>query len=190
MCIIEITKKIPNRNQHFLLDKHMNYLKILCKNKKIPVNLLLGIYLIETKYRPLYYRIGEYSIALLGCLLNITIKKPVKNYTIGYCQVGLSSILNYYGRKTYRHVRYIENLTFSDLINIIKSIYYKNNFKICLDVTYSIYEKTIKIGDDYNIQIRQIGKQFNGKYSYGFMLELVVCWLDNYYKRTGSCYLT
>lgn len=158
--------------------KHIKYLRSLSEEYNMPKNLLAGIYLIETNFRPWYFRIGEYTFVILGAFLNMIFKIPLKNYTIGKCQIGISSILNFYGRNIYKHTRYIEHISKEDFLNIVNAMFDKKNFEICAKMVNGFYKRSLNTANNYNFQLRHVGEEFNGRYSYGLLLEEVVCLLD------------
>ena len=113
-----------------LKKKHGKFLRQQCEGSKLSYKICSGIIQIETTYRKKYFRICEYLALTIGIVFNLLLKRPIKNYTIGICQVGISTILSYYGKETYQHLDRIDKLSFCDVYNIIKSIYYKNNILV------------------------------------------------------------
>lgn len=174
-------KKVYNRKRTRWHKNKIIYLNELASFHEIPQNLLVGIYLIETSFRPWYFRIGENILVIFCSILNLLFKKPFKNYTIGRCQIGIASILKYHGRSTYKHTKYITAITVEDLLNIIKSMYYKNNLEICSNMIVPLYKKSFYTANNYNGQLCHVGEEYNGRYSYGLLLEDIVNLLDNSY---------
>ncbi len=137
-------------------------------------NVLLSVLIIETFYRPLWMRVIEYCAVFFGCLQCLLLKLPMKNYTIGKCQLGLATILNFYGHSYYQHSRKILISTFSEIKQIFSIIINKRAIEI---LAYRLQPITHKASCIYpEIQknrIRYIGEQFNGRYSYGMLLSEV-----------------
>lgn len=175
------SKKVYNKKRIKWHKKYIRHLRRLSINYNMPENLLIGIYLIETSFRPLYFRVGEYVLVLLGSFLNLIFMVPLKNYTIGRCQIGIAAILQYYGKDTYKHTKYIKKITIDDFINIVKAMQYKTNFQICAEMVAGYYQKTLYTASSYNLRLRYVGEEFNGRYSYGLLLEDIVNLLDNGY---------
>ena len=160
-------------------SKQINYIEYVCKEKDTPAELekiLISILLIETYYRNLVFRIIEYLFVLgiSSILLNI----PIKNYTIGVCQIGLSYILKYHGFEMYEHVRFIKVLDFSMLKSILSSINYKKNIEVSLWRTMNYYQK-LMIFSDERLIARRIGEKYNGTYEYGLLVEKINNELSN-----------
>ncbi|MBQ2931879.1 MAG: hypothetical protein IJE62_03410 [Clostridia bacterium] len=111
---------------------------------------------------------------MIGIGLNLLFKRPLKNYTIGICQVGISTILSYYGKKTYQHLEKIDRLSLGDVCNIIKGIYYKNNILVfCYRISY-ICGKSYFGEYTESQQAQIVGEEYNGKYLYGLRLQALV----------------
>lgn len=174
-------RRVYNKKRVKWREKNILYLQHLSTQYYMPKNLLVGIYLIETSFRPWYFRIGEYIFVILGCLFNIVFGAPLKNYTIGKCQIGISSILKNSGKNVYKHVRYIRRIDKEDFLNILKAMHYKRNFRICAEMVNDFYERSLHTANNYNSQLRHIGEEFNGRYSYGLLLDDIVCLLDKGY---------
>lgn len=167
------------KNQRIILNKrYIKLLQSISKDMDLPSNLLVGIYLIETYYRPWYIRNIEFIVTIFGMIKTSMLKKPFKNYTIGRCQIGISYILKFNGKDIYKHVRKINSIKTNDFICVINSMHYRTNFYICGKMVKNHYEKSKNVGD-YNLMLRHIGQAYNGRYSYGLLLEEVVSYLDN-----------
>lgn len=179
------TIELCSKKRLYNNSKYLIQLQRLAQDHKLPKNLLAGIYLIETYFRPMTIRYAEYVMTVFGMIRNKISKSPFKNYTIGRCQLGVAYILKYYDKYTYKHVKKIYSLTIRDFGNIIRSMHYKENFKICAVMIEDIYKRALRTTDDFNLQLRIIGQAFNGRYSYGLLLEEVVNFLNNneYYKK-------
>ncbi|MBE7031948.1 MAG: hypothetical protein E7401_03180 [Ruminococcaceae bacterium] len=157
-----------------LKKKYGDFLRQQCDNYEIPYKICSGIIQIETTYRKRYFRICEYVVLMISIVLNLLLKRPIKNYTIGICQVGISTILSYYGKNTYQHLEKINRLSFCDAYNIMKAIYYKNNilvfcYRISCICGKSYFEK---YSESQQAQI--VGEEYNGKYLYGLRLQALV----------------
>jgi len=171
-------KDIVYRKRQIVNKRYLKHIEYLAETYDIPRNLLLAIYLMESNFRPFLYRVAEYSMTSLGGVNNIILNKPLKNYTIGICQIGLAAILKFNGESVYKHVRYIQAISRKDFVNIIKSIYYKNNLEICAQMLSGLYKRSFSVSENYKLRLRYIGEEYNGRYSYGLFLEEVVNLLD------------
>lgn len=137
---------------------------------------LLSVFLIETFYRPLWMRIAEYSVVFWGCVGCLLLKRPIKNYTIGKCQLGLATILNFYGGNHYQHSHKILISSVSEIRQIFSVISEENSIKILAYRLQPITHKAMRIYPNLRKnRIRYIGEQFNGRYSYGMLLNEVFC---------------
>ncbi len=137
-------------------------------------SILLSVFIIETFYRPFWMRIVEYSVVLFGCLGCLLLKRPIKNYTIGKCQIGLATILNFYGGNFYQHSHNIKISSISEIRQIFSIISEENSIKILAYRLQPITHKAMRIYPDLRkSRIRYIGEQFNGRYSYGMLLNEV-----------------
>jgi len=171
-------RKICDERRISSHQKYIQHLNGLSIKYGVPKNILIGIYFIETSFRPLYFRICEYIFVILGVLLNFAFKVPLKNYTIGRCQIGISSILIFSGKDIYKHSRYIKKVSKSDFLNIVKAMHYKRNLEISALIVRRLYVKSFKTANNYNNQLRHIGENYNGRYSYGLLLDEIVSCLD------------
>jgi len=142
--------------------------------------LLVSIYLIETKCRPLFIRLGEYSLLIISIALNLIIKRPVKNYTIGTCQLGVACIINFYGEHLYHHIEYIPKIDFYKAYKIFKSTLCEEHFEVLVYRIKPILERAVRIYPSYKTEniLCYVGEQFNGRYAYGIMLSEIVYSLD------------
>lgn len=148
-----------------------NYFEYMSIKYDIPKELLIGIFTIETTYRKFYHRLAENILTVLSIVLNILFNGKVKNYTVGRCQIGLATILSLSGNYKYRHSKHITNLTFKDLLIIMKAMNFKGSVEVCASHLRVLYEKELSRGADEEILIRRIGEEFNGRYIYGLILE-------------------
>lgn len=132
---------------------------------------LLSIYIVETHFRKMMYRQGEYIIAFASAIVSVLFKRPMKNYTIGKCQLGIATICNYYGGCYYQHQRYILIRGIKALGNIFSITILENTVKILNYRVLPIIKRAEKIyPDNIELQMYYIGEQFNGRYSYGLLL--------------------
>ena len=137
--------------------------------------LLIGIYMIENTYRNIFYRIIEYMLLIISFIVNVFFEIPIRNYTVGTFQIGITSILIFYGDKTYDvHQKTINKLTKEQLNFIFKGIAYNNNLQICLCKINQYYEKLKSKGYNYYSLVGHIGELYNGDIGYGFKLQEIV----------------
>lgn len=143
-------------------------------------NTLLSIFAIETFYRPFYFRIVEYCAVIIGCFQCLLLKKPMKNYTIGKCQLGIATILNFYGGSYYQHSQRILIHSAKEAWQILCAISTDRCIEILAYRLQPIADRAKKIyPDKYKSYLRYIGEQFNGRYSYGMLLTEVCHHLEN-----------
>lgn len=137
-------------------------------------NVLLSIFTIETFYRPFWMRMVEYCTVFFGCIRCLLLKIPTKNRTIGRCQLGLATILNFYGSDYYQHSHSILITSISEMRQIFSTISKKRTIEILACRLQPITHRAICIYPDLQEnRIRYIGEQFNGRYSYGMLLTEV-----------------
>jgi len=157
------------------LAREIALLRAVEVDNHLPANLLVAIFLIETKERPAYMRYGEYILVVFGAFQNTLMRKPVKNYTIGKCQLGLATILNYFGTSLYQHLEHIERFDAKDLGIVIKSVSSKIHFLILAHRVTPIYQRATRIYEsDVENVCCYVGEQYNGRYTYGILLSEVV----------------
>jgi hypothetical protein len=60
------------------------------------VSFLQSVFMIENSFRPRYFRLCEYGALLATGLLGTVFRLPVRSWTVGPCQLGLPTILEYY----------------------------------------------------------------------------------------------
>lgn len=137
-------------------------------------DVLLSIFTIETFYRPLWMRVVEYCVVLGSCVRCLLLKIPVKNRTIGRCQLGLATILNFYGGNHYQHSHNISISSFSEVRQIFSVMSKERTIEILAYRLQPITHRAVSIYPDLREnRIRYIGEQFNGRYSYGMLLTEV-----------------
>ena len=137
-------------------------------------DVLLSIFTIETFYRPLVMQVVEYCVVLLGCMRCLLLKIPTKNRTIGSCQLGLATILNFYGGNHYQHSQKILISSFSEVRQIFSVLSKERAIEILAYRLQPITHRAICIYPNLREnRIRYIGEQFNGRYSYGMLLTEV-----------------
>lgn len=138
--------------------------------------ILVALFLIETTYRPWHYRVIEYVALFLLLWCNKILRKPIKNLTIGKCQIGLTTILNYYGCSKYMHLDYLDKLSIKEMLLILKAIKPDEYYKIFANKIRPLFYRAERIygsKDERNIS-QYIGNQFNGQYIYGLLLAAVI----------------
>lgn len=141
---------------------------------EINPNILLSVFTIETFYRPLRMRAVEYCVVFGACIRCLLLKKPMKNRTIGSCQLGLATILNFYGGNHYQHSHDILIFSFSEMRQIFSVISRERAIEILAYRLQPITRRATRIYPDLREnRIRYIGEQFNGRYSYGMLLTEV-----------------
>lgn len=137
-------------------------------------NVLLSIYTIESFYRPFWIRMVEYCVVFLDCIRCLLLKMPAKNRTIGRCQLGLTTILNFYGGNHYQHSRSILISSILEVRQIFSVISKDRTIEILAYRLQPITRRASCIYPDLREnRIRYIGEQFNGRYSYGMLLTEV-----------------
>jgi len=157
-----------NKKQYEMID-------IASKEHGIRPSIIKGIYLIENYYRPAHKRVVEYILAFSFAIINIFFNVPIKNYTLGHFQLGITSMLFYSNVKKCKiHDRKIQKLSLEEVFHIIHYCNYNENLTLTCKKVFDIKRKLeIKWGDrDSNIG--RIGELYNGTVSYGFLLQLIV----------------
>lgn len=163
-----------------IIYTHKNIVRIkeLSAEFNLPFEIVYGIYLIETTYRPAYYRVGEYIVVLLMLILSILFKRPVKNYTIGKYQIGIGTILCFFGfTNASFYTKEICNLTIFQALAIIKSFFWNYNSKIFAWRLRILLVNSNTHTNNYSKLARNIGYAYNGNMVYGLLLEDIIEYL-------------
>ena len=171
MNIEKVTKKIITKYDR-VKDQDIERLARITADFKLPFDIVCGIYLIETTFRPLHYRLVEYTVVFFKLLLSVIGGLPIKNYTVGKCQIGLGTILCFYGytNATF-HSKEICNINFDQAISIIRAFFDEYNLLIFVWRLRFIYASYT---EDIDNIIINIGYGYNGNMIYGLVLERVI----------------
>ena len=133
---------------------------------------LLGIYTLESYYRPLTCRLAEYGLLLWEGLLAPFRGRQVKNYTIGPCQIGLSTLLRYRKYDVPLHCQRVPLPSFREFLLLFRAAGTAYSAEL---LAYRLQDAMQQAKERYpariNLQCRLIGQEFAGRYSYGLMLE-------------------
>ena len=133
---------------------------------------LLGIYTLETYYRPLPCRLAEYGLLLWEGLLAPFRGGQVKNYTIGPCQIGLSTLLRYRNCDVPLHCQRVRLPSCREFLLLFRAAGTAYSAEL---LAYRLQDAMRQAKQRYparmNLQCRVIGQEFAGRYSYGLMLE-------------------
>lgn len=133
--------------------------------------ILTGILLIETFYRPFYYRIGEYSITLISCCWSLLFKKNIKSYTIGIGQIGIARILNLCEYEFDPRQHYVQIRSLAQLICVISTLRRSKMVRLLEQyISQLITHAKETIPNNKEEQILYVGELYNGRYSYGLLL--------------------
>ena len=172
---IVLKRKISGRYDRFLET---------CDRLRLPIEkskIFASIYAIESFYRPILFRVAEYAVVLGVGTVSIVLNRTIKNYTIGVCQLGLSTIFNYYGENYYQHAKELRLNNMRSLSELLSVISLKTSIKILEYRVEPMLQRAQNIyPESKENQLCYIGEQFNGRYSYGLMLNSVYEVLDNY----------
>lgn len=76
--------------------KTQKIIKDFSEQYDVPFEIVLGVYLIETKCRPYWFRIIEYLYLFLRVFLSYIFYIRIPNITVGKFQIGLATILKYH----------------------------------------------------------------------------------------------
>ena len=152
-----------NKSKKRLIRNRKKFTKLyrFSKETEIPYEITLGIYLIETYYRPWYYRFIEYNILNINLLLSYIFNVPIKNYTIGVFQLGVGTILASYENNCLIN-RYNNRITINKcvyILRIIKAYFLYRNFCV-----FSYWLKEVfnfKCKNVCNSELRNIGYAYN-----------------------------
>jgi hypothetical protein len=137
-------------------------------------DIVASIFIIETFFRPFYMRFCEYCLLLVSAMNCLIFKHPIKNYTIGCCQVGLSTILNYYGIQTYQHAHTVMLSGFADLRLMYSVISKKKSVEILTFRLAPIIQRANRIyPNKLKSRLNYIGTQYNGRFAYGMLFTWV-----------------
>ena len=142
--------------------------------RDVDPDLVVSIYIIESFFRPLYLRFCEYCLVLFAAMYCLVFKHPIRNYTIGCCQVGLSTILSYYGIQTYQHALTVMISNSKDMLRILSVISKRKSIDILVFRLAPIIQRANRIyPNKLESRLNYIGEQFNGRFAYGMLLSWV-----------------
>lgn len=180
-----IAKKLFLKYKQKEASNVVNTIISIAKEQNVDPIIIIAIYLIETYYRQRYKRLGEYIIFLISFGLNKGFKRPIKNYTLGPLQIGISTILFYSNAARYKiHDRLINDLTFKQLWIVLKHCELENNLQICCTSIYSIQENVEKKWGRLKSNVGRIGQIYNGQINYGTLLITLYSEIEAYLKST------
>ena len=182
-----MTKKndeIENIAKRYYLGANQSTIRALQgaeRREGFPTNLLVGIFLIESKARPLIARSIEYLCVFAGIAGQLFFQKPVKSYTIGKFQVGLPEIMNYIGVNVYDHTPYVK-VPVSKIPAFLNALLEPTQVEILTIEVLRFYKRAVKIYGEKNVDkiCIYIGEQYNGRYSYGLLLGSIVSKLSEW----------
>lgn len=136
---------------------------------------LLGIYVIETHFRPLYRRLAEYAATAVTGLWSLVSGRPIRSWTIGPYQLGLPTILAYYGYPARLHDHTVHIPSLRALASIFSAAALSTGVRI-LDwrLAPTAREAARHWPDREGMRCRAVGEEFGGRFTYGLILERVV----------------
>ena len=164
-----LTGEIMDISAKKCLIKRKNIIKEVAHRYNLDYKIIFSIFLIETRFRPSWFRFIEYIALFYGIFLNLLFKKRLLNYTIGCFQIGLENILRFDSGTKNQHKRYIENLTVIEIGCVLRSLPFKKNCEIAGWFISEISQKYRFYDDAY--KIKYIALAYNGSYKYAEMLE-------------------
>ena len=149
--------------------------ELACAGTACEPELLLGIYLIESCYRPLPLRVAEYAaVGVLG-LWSLITGRTLRNFTIGPCQLGLSAFLSDIFTEEAMHVRTVRLNTVSDFLCIFTAMSRSKSFCLLARRLHAASrEARARWPERRRLRCRHVGQTFGGRYTYGLMLEYAV----------------
>ena len=172
-------KLTEEKLQSILHHKHtLKMVRNICEecvlSPIVDPDIVVSIYIIESFFRPFYMRFCEYCLLFAAAMYSLVFKHPIRNYTIGCCQVGLSTILNYYGIQTYQHAHTVLIPSFSDLMRIYGIISKRKSVEILIFRLAPIIQRANRIyPNKLKSRLNYIGTQFNGRFAYGMLFSWV-----------------
>lgn len=153
----------------------IRYSKLYTNGTDFQKNIFTGILLIETFYRPLLYRIGEYFATIAACTCSLLLKRQVKSYTIGIGQIGIARILYGCGYAVDPRHHVVNISTVGQLLCVIASFRRSKMVQILeLYISQLVTRAKDTFPNNTEEQILYIGELHNGRYSYGLLLVEVL----------------
>jgi hypothetical protein len=137
----------------------------------IPPDLLLGILTIEMTYRTILHRAIELVCVLVSALLCVIFRRRMKNYTISVSQVGITTILSYFGVQHYIHSKHLSEFKISWLKYIFSAMRFSVSVQICADRLSDTYLAAVQELLNQSMAYRKVGYEYNGRWVYGIMLD-------------------
>lgn len=149
--------------------------ELACVGTACEPEMLLGICLIESCYRPLPLRVAEYAaVGVLG-LWSLITGRTLHNFTLGPCQLGLSAFLSNTFSEEDMHIPAVHLNTVSDYLRMYTSLSYSGSFALLarrLDAASQ--EAAVCWPERRELRCRHVGQTFGGRFTYGLMLEYAV----------------
>ncbi|QOR35999.1 hypothetical protein IMX26_04065 [Clostridium sp. 'deep sea'] len=163
------------------LKKRTKKINEAADNYNIDPSILMSLYIIETYYRPFYARIFEYIILFLEWIFCNILNKPIRNYTIGPFQLGISKIL-FFGniKKCDIHISSIDSLSLFQVFKIYKYCILENNLDLCCKNISIIQHNNKRKWSNSISNVGRIGQIYNGKISYGILLMKLSSFIKEY----------
>jgi hypothetical protein len=166
---VEIFSKLY---KNFPKNKIIKEMKEVAEANSVPLELLIGIYMIEVTFRPFWFRCIENIIIFYKIMLWFLFKREIPNYTVGRFQLGLGVISTNGGYPVKIHSRKFSPKNINHIFIIINSLKWKKNLKIAGWWISQLYSETTDLGQLR--KLRYIGIKYNGYISYGLLLESLV----------------
>lgn len=139
---------------------------------ELPMQILLAVTIVEKMFRPFIFRTIEYIALFTGFILLTCSGKPLPNYSVGVCQIGVGNILKYNGFCFDEHADKIIKLSIRQMVLIGKSIYWRKNLEIAAWLLKKHYSTVEKLS--FERRIIYTGMAYNGDYSYGQLIKKLI----------------
>lgn len=165
-----LAKKIP--------DQDLELINSVCTNLDVPLEMVMCIYLIETHYRPIWFRTFEYIDLHLMIYMYHFWGWTIKDRSIGKCQIKLSKICEFSGIKfaKRRNRIYFKNkLSIGDIRKLLA--FSRNefiNFTLCAREIKKVVKHINSTNNLSKEEIILVGLNYNGSVLYANLLLTMI----------------
>lgn len=151
----------------------------------VPVSLVLGIYAIETYFRPFWLRWLENVYLALGILFGLVTGKSFRNLTIGPFQIGCHVGARFLGLKCAWSGAAIRPLH-AQALNLIKLCFYPVNLEVAVHHVARLWREAETLQLPRALSVWYVGWRYNGRAYYGDVLRQLVPLMEQLPSRADA----
>jgi hypothetical protein len=137
----------------------------------IPVNVLEGVYAIETSFRPIWVRVFEDAYLFMTIAGWLITGRRFRNISVGPFQIGLHWLAEYLGTDYTREGDAWRPRRSVHLVAaLLRLPFFDANLKVAAYRVKVPWEQALSGGADYDSAVIQTGTGYNGRETYGVVL--------------------